>query len=83
VSKLSTEPPEYGHDPKVAAHAVLVAAPLMDSEQLAPVLGTTPGQLAQWRFRGDGPPFIKLGRSVRYRWSDVEAWLDANTRTQT
>ena len=22
---------------------------------------------------GDGPPFLKIGRAVRYRWTDVEA----------
>lgn len=57
--------------------------PLIKAEQVAQLVGTSVGQLAQWRFHGDGPPFIKLGRSVRYRWSDVEAWLDDNTRTQT
>ena len=58
--------------------------PLLTAEQLAPFLGTTIAQLAQQRFRGDGPPFVRTGaRSVRYRWSDVEAWLDANRRTQT
>jgi excisionase family DNA binding protein len=32
--------------------------------------------LEQWRYRGVGPRFIKVGRDVRYRWADVEAWLD-------
>lgn len=26
--------------------------------------------------RGGGPPFIKLGRLVRYRIDDIEAWLN-------
>jgi predicted DNA-binding transcriptional regulator AlpA len=46
-------------------------------------LGTTVGTLAYWRYMGKGPKFIKLGRSVRYRESDVNAWLDAQTREQT
>lgn len=29
--------------------------------------------------KGQGPPFIKVGRLVRYRRSDVDAWLRANT----
>ena len=24
---------------------------------------------------GGGPPYIRVGRAVRYRWPDVEAWL--------
>ncbi|MEO0624280.1 MAG: helix-turn-helix domain-containing protein [Pseudomonadota bacterium] len=27
--------------------------------------------------RGEGPPLIRIGRSVRYRSSDVEAWIEA------
>jgi predicted DNA-binding transcriptional regulator AlpA len=46
-------------------------------------LGTTVGTLAYWRYMGKGPKFIKLGRAVRYRESDVNAWLDAQTREQT
>jgi predicted site-specific integrase-resolvase len=34
--------------------------------------------LAQWRYLGKGPAFIKVGRHVRYRDEDVEAWLEAN-----
>lgn len=56
---------------------------LMKPDELAARLGTTPGVLAQWRFLGRGPKFIKAGRAVRYRASDVEAWLDAQTQTQT
>ena len=56
---------------------------LLNAGEVAEWVNTTPGQLSQWRFQGEGPPFIKLGRAVRYRRADVEAWLDANTRTQT
>lgn len=58
--------------------------PLLESSVIADLLGTTPQNLAQMRYRGTGPKFIKLGaRSVRYRWSDVEAWIDSNTLTQS
>ena len=51
---------------------------------VADYLGTTTGNLAQMRYRGTGPKFIKLGhRAIRYRWSDVEAWIEANTLTQS
>ena len=36
--------------------------------------------LRQYRYIDEGPPFVKLGRRVRYRRGDVEAWM-ANRRT--
>lgn len=29
--------------------------------------------------RGTGPKFVRIGRSVRYRIKDLEAWIDDNT----
>jgi len=51
--------------------------------EVAPVLRTTEGGLAQMRYRGNGPKFIKVGARVLYRWSDVNAYLDANTMIRT
>ena len=36
-----------------------------------------------WRVQGRGPKYIKVGRFVRYRESDLDAWLDSRTRTST
>lgn len=58
--------------------------PLADPNAVADYLGTSTHQLAQYRYLGKGPKFIKVGgKHVRYRWDDVEAWLDANTRQKT
>jgi hypothetical protein len=35
------------------------------------------------RLRGDGCSFVKLGRSVRYRRSDVLRFIEANVKTST
>jgi len=43
----------------------------------AEMLGLSRGTLANWRAEGRGPRYIKLGRDVLYRVSDLEAWLDA------
>lgn len=51
--------------------------------QIAAVLHTTEQGLAQMRYRGTGPKFVKANRKVLYRWSDVNAWLDANVHEQT
>lgn len=57
---------------------------LITPVQLAERFGMTTGALAQMRYRGSGPRFIKLGgRQVRYRESDIQSWLDQQTREQT
>lgn len=43
----------------------------------------TEPRLRQWRHRGGGPVYRKLGRRCVYRRSDIEAWLDANLRVST
>ncbi|MDI3210490.1 helix-turn-helix domain-containing protein [Arthrobacter sp. AL12] len=56
---------------------------LLTPSQLALKLHKPAASLAQWRYKGIGPKFVKIGSAVRYRASDVEAWLDAQTQTQT
>lgn len=56
---------------------------LLTEEELAARWGIAPKTLANQRCRGDGPPFIKLGRLVRYDPSATDAWLTARTRTST
>ncbi|MEU2035160.1 helix-turn-helix transcriptional regulator [Nocardia amamiensis] len=46
--------------------------------------GLTPGQSAQLRYTGRGPKFIKVtGRQVRYRWEDIEAWVESRAKNST
>jgi predicted DNA-binding transcriptional regulator AlpA len=33
--------------------------------------------------RGDGPPMIKIGRSVRYRVGDLREWIEARKVSST
>jgi len=35
-------------------------------------------KLAQWRHKGIGPAFYRLGRKIVYRGSDLNAWAEAN-----
>lgn len=35
-------------------------------------------KLAQWRHKGVGPAFYKLGRKIIYHGSDLNAWAQAN-----
>ena len=43
-----------------------------------PELGliATRGTLSQWRHKGEGPVFLKLGQRVLYRGSDLNAYLE-------
>lgn len=34
-------------------------------------------KLAQWRFRGAGPAFYKMGKKVVYRGVDLNTWAEA------
>lgn len=43
----------------------------------AEIVGLSPATLNSLRVRGGGPPFIKLGRVVRYRVADLRAFRDA------
>lgn len=54
---------------------------LLTPEDTAKFLGLRPHTLATWRCTGRYDlPFIKMGRAIRYRRADVEAWLAANQR---
>lgn len=48
---------------------------LVKPERAAEILGTTPGVLRNWRHEGKGPAYVKVGRSVRYRESQLAAFV--------
>lgn len=56
-------------------------ADLLDDHATAALLDVSPGTLSVWRSTGRySLPFLKIGRKVRYRRSDVETWMQARTR---
>lgn len=44
-------------------------------QQLAKYLETSVSALSRYRALGIGPVYLKIGRMVRYRLSDVNEWL--------
>lgn len=51
---------------------------LLTVAELAEYLGVSPHTIYQWRYRSEGPPGFRLGKGqVRYRESEVLAWLEA------
>ena len=57
---------------------------LLTQAQAARFLHIRPGSLANWRWRGEGPPFVRLSRrAIRYRRSDLDAWIRTRVRKST
>jgi len=52
---------------------------LLTSEETARILGVKPQSLAIWRMHGVNLPYVRVGRLVRYRRSDIDAWIAAQT----
>jgi predicted DNA-binding transcriptional regulator AlpA len=50
--------------------------PLATPEQVAEHLGVPVSTLYNWRYRKTGPKASKVGVHLRYRWDDVERWVD-------
>lgn len=49
---------------------------LLNQRQAAARLGLAPRTLESFRFKGGGPPFVRISaRCVRYRPADLDAWI--------
>ena len=46
--------------------------------EVAEYLGIQSQTLRKWRAQGQGPKYVPLGRSIRYRLADVDAWLESH-----
>lgn len=58
-------------------------SPLATPDEVAKFLRTTTAKLANDRYRGLGPKFVKHGRRVLYRWDEVLEWVNANMIQRT
>ena len=56
---------------------------LLTTAEVAERLRVSQSFLAKARVTGQGPRFIKVGRSCRYRISDVESYERSRARTST
>ena len=53
---------------------------MLNEKQASEIIGVVPGTLQVWRSTGRYKiPFVKVGRLVRYRRSDLLAWLESRT----
>jgi len=56
---------------------------LLTPKQAAHFLCLSTSWLAKARMRGDGPPYSKLGRSIRYTEDAVLEWMKSHLRLST
>jgi predicted DNA-binding transcriptional regulator AlpA len=49
---------------------------LLSNSEAAEFLGMSPDTLPRWRWAGIGPAYLKVGRSIKYRRADLEAFLN-------
>lgn len=83
----SSEPTDQagsGRDLHGAAHVVdmdTIATPVfLTPQQVAESLQISIRTLEDWRLRGYGPPFLPVGKHVRYPLIGFEAWVAAGTK---
>lgn len=55
----------------------------LDTKAAAKYLNLSPHTLDRWRWSGDGPQFVKLGRSVRYRLKDLADFVESSLKVNT
>jgi predicted DNA-binding transcriptional regulator AlpA len=56
---------------------------LLTARDAANLLRLSPSWLAKARMRGDGPPYVKLGRSIRYTETGILHWTRSRQRFST
>jgi predicted DNA-binding transcriptional regulator AlpA len=56
---------------------------LLSPKETASRLKVSKSWLAKARMRGDGPPFIKIGRSIRYSEAALIQWMKGRQRLST
>ena len=55
----------------------------IDTKGAAAYLNLKPSTLNCWRCRGEGPRFVKFGKSVRYRQKDLDEWVESRLYENT
>lgn len=56
---------------------------LLDVIEASAMLRLSPATLRNWRWKGSGPPYVRLGSRVLYRRSELLAFVERQTRTST
>jgi hypothetical protein len=54
---------------------------LVTTRDAAKIIHQSPSQLSKLRMFGNGPTFVKLGKTVLYEVDALEAWIAQNRRS--
>lgn len=71
------------HDASVNDGTVATRSAVMNTQRAAEYIGVSVPWLEKARLIGGGPIFVKIGRSVRYRASDLDEFLESGARRST
>jgi len=58
-------------------------ADYLTPREAADYLKSSTSTLAKRRLNGDGPSFTRIGRAIRYRKVDLDAWMAARLTSST
>lgn len=53
--------------------------PLASAQQVAEYLDVPIKTLYRWHQQGTGPRMARIGKHLKARWTDVDAWLESRT----
>lgn len=53
---------------------------LLDPTDVSALLSIPTATLANWRSNSVGPPYLRVGRHVRYRQCDLDEWIESRVR---
>jgi len=67
--------------PVIAAQHDTPPPTTLAERDAAQYIGYSPAYLRKCRRTGHGPAYIRVGRSIRYRIKDLDAWLEAHRVT--
>ena len=56
---------------------------ILNTKEAANYVRLSKATLDRFRLTGEGPTFAKLGGAVRYRQSDLDAWLESRLINST
>lgn len=54
---------------------------MLNEKRVSEIVGMSVAWLRKQRYSGQGIPSMKVGRSVRYRKDDVDAWINMLAET--
>ena len=75
---LMHAPGRCSSNPKRIAMSMMDDAALLSEKDAARLLSMSHRTLQAWRSAGLGPPYIKLGRSIRYPKGELLAWIESH-----